>query len=71
LAYLIQSHGYKIAPIKFDGYLNASSGTMNPYHGRLESAYSEEEVFVLEDGYEGDADSGYYERFLHNTFMNE
>ena len=71
LAYLIKSHGYKVAPIKFDGYLNASSGTMNPYHGRLESAYSDEEVFVLENGYEGDADSGYYERFLHDTFMNE
>lgn len=71
LAYLIKSHGYKVAPIKFDGYFNASSGTMNPYHGRLESAYSNEEVFVLEDGYEGDADSGYYERFLHDSFMNE
>lgn len=71
LGYLIQTHGFSVYPIKFDGYLNASSGTMNPYHAQMESSYSEEEVFVLEDGYEGDADSGYYERYLHNTFMNE
>jgi CTP synthase len=71
LGCLVQSHGYSVYPVKFDGYLNASSGTMNPYHARMDSSYSEEEVFVLEDGYEGDADSGYYERYLHNVFLNE
>ena len=68
LAYLIQENGISVSPIKFDGYLNYSSGTMNPYHGKIDSSYSEEEVFVLKDGHEGDADSGYYERFLHQEF---
>lgn len=71
LGYLIQKKGYSVFPIKFDGYLNASSGTMNPYHQDMDSTYAEEEVFVLKDGYEADADSGYYERFLHNEFPHE
>ena len=53
---LLQSRGYKVIPIKCDGYLNVDPGTMNPYeHG---------EVFVLEDGGEVDMDFGHYERFL-------
>ncbi|MEM3373299.1 MAG: CTP synthetase, partial [Candidatus Anstonellales archaeon] len=54
---LISSLGYKVLPIKFDGYLNVDCGTMNPFrHG---------EVFVLEDGTECDMDFGTYERFLN------
>jgi CTP synthase len=56
LGKILQSKGFKIAPIKFDGYLNVDAGTMNPYrHG---------EVFVLDDGTECDMDLGNYERFL-------
>ena len=34
IAYLLQSSGYKIAPIKFEGYLNIDAGTINPIeHG--------------------------------------
>ena len=53
---LLESRGYKVMPVKFDGYLNVDAGTMNPYrHG---------EVFVLDDGTECDMDLGNYERFL-------
>lgn len=51
--------GYKVVPIKCDGYLNVDPGTMNPIeHG---------EVFVLDDGGEVDMDFGHYERFLGVT----
>jgi CTP synthase len=54
---ILQSKGYKVIPIKFDGYLNVDCGTMNPFrHG---------EVFVLDDGTECDMDFGTYERFLN------
>lgn len=57
IAKLLQSRGYKVIPIKFDGYLNVDCGTMNPFrHG---------EVFVLDDGTEVDMDFGTYERFLN------
>lgn len=53
----LQSKGFRVVPIKFDGYLNVDCGTMNPYrHG---------EVFVLDDGAECDMDLGTYERFLN------
>ena len=56
LGKLLQFKGLKIAPIKFDGYLNQDAGTLNPFrHG---------EVFVLDDGTESDMDLGTYERFL-------
>jgi CTP synthase len=56
LAKLIQDKGFKVAPIKLEGYLNIDSGTLNPYrHG---------EVFVLDDGMETDMDLGTYERML-------
>jgi len=56
---LLQTRGYKVAPIKFDGYLNVDCGTMNPFrHG---------EVFVLDDGTEVDMDFGTYERFLNQS----
>ncbi len=54
---LLESRGYHVVPVKFDGYLNVDAGTMNPYrHG---------EVFVLDDGTECDMDLGNYERFLN------
>ncbi|MFH1393324.1 MAG: CTP synthase [Candidatus Micrarchaeota archaeon] len=57
IAKLLQSRGYSVVPVKFDGYLNVDCGTMNPYrHG---------EVFVLDDGTEVDMDFGTYERFLN------
>ncbi|HJW96733.1 MAG TPA: CTP synthase [archaeon] len=53
-------HGFKVSPIKFDGYLNYDAGTLNPYrHG---------EVFVLDDGTECDLDLGTYERMMNTSF---
>ena len=41
---------------KMDPYFNVDPGTMSPFqHG---------EVFVTEDGHEGDLDLGHYERFI-------
>ncbi len=52
---LLEGHGYKIALLKFDPYINVDPGTMSPYqHG---------EVFVTDDGAETDLDLGHYERF--------
>ncbi|MCX8166705.1 MAG: CTP synthase (glutamine hydrolyzing) [Candidatus Micrarchaeota archaeon] len=60
---LISSLGYKVLPIKFDGYLNVDCGTMNPFrHG---------EVFVLEDGTECDMDFGTYERYLNISLKGD
>lgn len=57
ISLLLKSSGLKVAPIKFDPYLNVDAGTMNPIaHG---------EVFVLNDGTETDQDLGHYERFLN------
>ncbi len=62
IAKLLQSRGYSVTPIKFDGYLNIDCGTMNPFrHG---------EVFVLDDGSEVDMDFGTYERFLNISLSN-
>ena len=59
IAKLLQSRGFTVMPIKFDGYLNVDCGTMNPFrHG---------EVFVLDDGTEVDMDFGTYERFLNKS----
>lgn len=65
LALLLKERGNKVAPIKFDGYLNQTSGTMNPYHTIPTILDGGEEVFVLKDGHEADADLGLYERFLN------
>ncbi|MFP3949791.1 MAG: glutamine hydrolyzing CTP synthase [Candidatus Micrarchaeia archaeon] len=60
---LLKTHGYRVVPIKFDGYLNVDCGTMNPFrHG---------EVFVLDDGGEVDMDFGTYERFLNTSLTKE
>lgn len=56
LGQLLKRHGYRVASLKFDPYLNVDPGTMSPYqHG---------EVFVTEDGAETDLDLGHYERFI-------
>jgi CTP synthase len=54
---LLEGHGYRVAMMKCDPYLNVDPGTMSPYqHG---------EVYVTEDGAETDLDLGHYERFTH------
>jgi len=36
LGTLLSCHGFNVAPLKFDGYLNCDAGTLNPYrHGRF------------------------------------
>ena len=56
LGTLLKAHGYSVAPMKLDPYINVDPGTMNPIqHG---------EVFVTYDGAETDLDLGYYERFI-------
>jgi CTP synthase len=52
---LLESHGHRVALMKFDPYINVDPGTMSPYqHG---------EVYVTDDGAETDLDLGHYERF--------
>ena len=56
IAFLLKYAGYKIAPIKFENYLNMDAGTINPIeHG---------DPFLCEDGTEADMDIGSYEKFL-------
>ncbi len=56
---LLEGHGFKVAMMKCDPYLNVDPGTMSPYqHG---------EVYVTEDGAETDLDLGHYERFTHGV----
>lgn len=57
IALLLKSSGYKVAPIKFENYLNIDAGTINPIeHG---------DPFLCEDGTEADMDIGTYEKFLN------
>jgi CTP synthase len=57
IALLLKSAGLRVAPIKFEGYLNIDAGTINPVeHG---------DPFLCEDGTEGDMDIGTYEKFLN------
>lgn len=59
LAFLLSLHGFKVATVKIDMYLNVDAGTIRPQeHG---------EVFVTADGIETDEDIGHYERFLHKN----
>lgn len=63
LSTLLSFHGFKVSPLKFDGYLNCDAGTLNPYrHG---------EVFVLDDGTECDLDLGSYERYLNRNLCKD
>lgn len=56
IALLLKSSGYRVAPIKFENYLNLDAGTINPIeHG---------DPFLCEDGTETDMDIGSYEKFL-------
>ncbi len=56
LGKILKEHGYKIALIKIDPYINYDAGTLRPTeHG---------EVWVTEDGGETDQDLGTYERFM-------
>jgi CTP synthase len=56
ISFLLKSAGYKVAPIKFENYLNLDAGTINPIeHG---------DPFLCEDGTEADMDIGSYEKFL-------
>jgi CTP synthase len=56
-------HGFRVAPVKFDGYINVDAGTLNPFrHG---------EVFVLDDGTECDLDLGTYERMLNQNLCRD
>lgn len=53
---IMKNRGFKVYIQKFDPYINVDPGTMSPYqHG---------EVFVTQDGMEGDLDLGHYERFI-------
>jgi len=56
IASLLKSAGYRVAPMKFENYLNIDAGTINPIeHG---------DPFLCEDGTEADMDMGTYEKFL-------
>lgn len=60
---LLKASGYKVAPIKFENYLNIDSGTINPIeHG---------DPFLCEDGTETDMDIGSYEKFLNEDMGKE
>lgn len=57
ISLLLKLSGYKVAPIKFENYLNIDAGTINPVeHG---------DPFLCEDGTEADMDIGTYEKFLN------
>jgi CTP synthase len=57
IAFLLQSAGFNVVPLKFENYLNLDAGTINPIeHG---------DPFLCEDGTEGDMDLGTYEKFLN------
>jgi CTP synthase len=57
ISLLLKQAGYKVAPIKFENYLNIDAGTINPIeHG---------DPFLCEDGTETDMDIGTYEKYLN------
>lgn len=63
LGHLLKARGYTVTMQKMDPYLNVDPGTMSPFqHG---------EVFVTEDGHEGDLDLGHYERFIDENLTRE
>ena len=56
LSTLLKLNGYNVTTVKCENYLNVDAGLINPIeHG---------DVFLCEDGTEGDMDLGTYERFL-------
>ncbi len=63
LGHLLKARGYKVTMQKMDPYLNVDPGTMSPFqHG---------EVFVTDDGHEGDLDLGHYERLIDESLSRE
>ena len=63
LGRLLKSRGFHVMMQKADPYLNVDPGTMSPFqHG---------EVFVTDDGHEGDLDLGHYERFIDESLSRE
>ncbi len=63
LCNVLKWNGFRVHPIKFDGYLNYDAGTLNPFrHG---------EVFVLDDGTECDLDLGSYERMTNQNLTKD
>lgn len=61
IAYLLQSRGYNVTPIKCENYLNIDAGLINPIeHG---------DPFLCEDGTEADMDIGTYEKFLGKDIL--
>lgn len=63
ISYLLKSAGYKVAPIKFENYLNLDAGTINPIeHG---------DPYLCEDGTEADMDIGTYEKFLEQEMGSD
>jgi len=63
LGHLLKARGYRVTMQKMDPYLNVDPGTMSPFqHG---------EVFVTDDGHEGDLDLGHYERFIDESLSRE
>ncbi|MCL2632399.1 MAG: CTP synthase [Coriobacteriia bacterium] len=63
LGRLLKARGYRVTLQKADPYLNVYPGTMDPtQHG---------EVFVTDDGHEGDLDLGHYERFIDESLTRE
>jgi CTP synthase len=60
---LLEGHGFKVAMMKCDPYINVDPGTMSPYqHG---------EVYVTDDGAETDLDLGHYERFTQSVVSRQ
>lgn len=57
--YLLKASGLKVAPLKFENYLNLDAGTINPIeHG---------DPFLCDDGTEADMDIGSYEKYLDES----
>ena len=60
---VLKDYGFSVTAMKIDPYLNVDAGTLNPIvHG---------EVFVTDDGTEGDQDLGNYERFLETDMSRK
>jgi CTP synthase len=60
---LLEGHGFRVAMMKCDPYINVDPGTMSPYqHG---------EVYVTDDGAETDLDLGHYERFTGSVVSRQ
>ncbi|MCL2756969.1 MAG: CTP synthase [Coriobacteriia bacterium] len=63
IGHLLKARGYKVTMQKADPYLNVDPGTMSPFqHG---------EVFITDDGHEGDLDLGHYERFIDENLSRD